>query len=117
MNTATDCFVLHNRSTIPLFCEFNSIVVEAWSPLGSGKILSNPMLSAMAAKHRKSVAQLCIKWCLQNDVLPLPKSVTPSRIAENLQVFDFTIAEEDMREINRMEYFGGSGLDPDRVPF
>lgn len=99
------------------FCEFNSIVVEAWSPLGSGKILSNPMLSAMAAKYRKSVAQLCIKWCLQNDVLPLPKSVTPSRIAENLQVFDFTIAEEDMREINRMEYFGGSGLDPDRVPF
>lgn len=50
-------------------------------------------------------------------MLPLPKSVTPSRIAENLQVFDFTIPEEDMREINRMEYFGGSGLDPDRVPF
>lgn len=50
-------------------------------------------------------------------MLPLPKSVTSSRIAENFQVFDFTIVEEDMRAINRMEYFGGSGLDPDQVPF
>jgi diketogulonate reductase-like aldo/keto reductase len=99
------------------FCKRNKILIEAWSPLGSGKMLSNPMLSAMAEKYRKSVAQLCIKWCLQNGVLPLPKSVTPSRIAENLDVFDFTIAEEDMREINQMDYFGGSGLHPDQVPF
>lgn len=99
------------------FCKRNKILIEAWSPLGSGKMLSNPMLSAMAEKYRKSVAQLCIKWCLQNGVLPLPKSVTPSRIAENLEVFDFAIAEEDMREINQMDYFGGSGLHPDQVPF
>ena len=99
------------------FCTRNKILIEAWSPLGSGKMLSNPMLSAMAEKYRKSVAQLCIKWCLQNGVLPLPKSVTPSRIAENLEVFDFAIAEEDMRVINQMDYFCGSGLHPDQVPF
>jgi hypothetical protein len=53
----------------------------------------------------------------KNGVLPLPKSVTPSRIAENLQVFDFAIAKEDMRVINQMDYFCGSGLHPDQVPF
>lgn len=99
------------------FCERHSILVQAWSPLGSGKMLSNPLLSAIATKYQKSVAQLCIRWCLQNGVLPLPKSVTPARIEENLQVFDFTITEEDMREITHMEYFDGSGLHPDRVPF
>lgn len=99
------------------FCQQNSILVEAWSPLGSGKMLSNPALLEIAAKYQKSVAQLCIRWCLQNSVLPLPKTVTPSRIEENLQVFDFSISDVDMREINNLKYFGGSGLHPDQISF
>ena len=99
------------------FCKKNGIVVEAWSPLGTGKMLTNETLMAIAAKYGKSVAQLCIRWCIQHEVLPLPKSVTPSRIAENADVFDFVISDEDMAAIDAMEYFGGSGFDPDNVDF
>ncbi|MGE4283951.1 MAG: aldo/keto reductase [Clostridia bacterium] len=99
------------------YCNENSVLVEAWSPLGTGAMLSNPTLIQIAAKYQKSVAQLCIRWCLQNGVLPLPKSITPSRIEENTKVFDFVISEEDMTVINSMEYFAGSGNHPDKVDF
>ena len=92
-------------------------MIEAWSPLGTGRMLNNESLKVIADKYGKSVAQLCIRWCLQNDVLPLPKSVTPSRIAENADVFNFEIAEMDMERINSISYFGGSGLHPDKVTF
>lgn len=96
------------------YCRERNILVEAWGPLGRGKMLTNPMLNYLAEKYNKTTAQLCIRWCLQNGVLPLPKSVTPSRIEENSNVFDFEISEEDMIEINAMEYFAGSGHHPDR---
>ena len=99
------------------FCKENGILIEAWSPLGTGRMLTNETLMAIAKEYDKSVAQLCVRWCLQNEVLPLPKSVTPSRIEENLDVFDFTIKDEDMETINAMEYFGGSGSHPDEVKF
>lgn len=97
------------------YCREHNIVVEAWSPLGTGRVLNNETLKSIAKKYGKSVAQLCIRWCLQNGILPLPKSVTPSRIFENTGVFDFEVTEEDMATINRMEYCGGSGLHPDQV--
>lgn len=99
------------------YCKKHGILVEAWSPLGTGRMLNNEMLKSIAGKYGKSVAQLCIRWCLQNGVLPLPKSVTPARIVENADVFDFDITAEDMSAINAMPYFGGSGLDPDQVNF
>ncbi len=95
------------------YCKKNGIVVEAWSPLGCGKMLDNETLKDIAAKYNKTVAQLCLRWCLQNDTLPLPKSVTPSRIVENADIFDFEISKEDMATINAMEYCGGSGHNPD----
>lgn len=99
------------------YCKKNGIVVEAWSPLGTGRMLSNETLIAIARKYDRSVAQLCIRWCLQNGTLPLPKSVTPARIVENTDVFDFVISDEDMTVINAMEYCGGSGHNPDTVKF
>ena len=95
------------------YCRKHNILVEAWGPLGRGKMLTNQTLMAFAEKYGKTVAQLCIRWCLQNGVLPLPKSVTPSRIRENATVFDFEISDEDMETINAMDYFAGSGHDPD----
>ena len=99
------------------FCRKNNIAVEAWSPLGSGRVLSDPDLSRIAEKYGKSVAQICIRWCLQNGVIALPKSVTESRIKENLEVFDFEISAEDMNFIDSMGEVGYSGLDPDEVDF
>ena len=99
------------------FCRNHGIVVEAWSPLGTGRMLNNETLIAIAASYGVSVAKLCIRWCLQNNVLPLPKSVTPSRIRENIDVFNFNISDADMMIINAMSNFGGSGNDPDTVTF
>ena len=99
------------------YCRDNGILVEAWSPLGTGRMLTNPDLQEVASHYGKSVAQICIRWCIQHDVLPLPKSVTPSRIEENSNVFDFEINAEDMQRIDALENFGGSGLDPDEVDF
>lgn len=95
------------------FCKAHHILVEAWSPLGTGKMLGNRQLQALAVKYGKSTAQLCVRWSLQHGVLPLPKSITPDRIRENINVADFTISPEDMRSIDAMEYCGGSGLHPD----
>ena len=94
-----------------------SIAVEAWSPLGTGKMLTNGTLNEIAGRYGKSAAQLCIRWCLQQNMLPLPKSVTPSRIEENLSVFDFEISDEDMHVIDALPYIGGSGLHPDKITF
>ena len=99
------------------FCRQHDILVEAWSPLGTGEMLSNETLLSVADKYGCSVAQLCVRWVLQNGVLPLPKSITPSRIEENLDVDGFTISDENMAIINAMEYCGGSGLNPDEVDF
>lgn len=99
------------------FCRQNGIQIEAWSPLGTGAMLQNDVLKSIAEKYQVSVAQLCIRWCLQNDVIPLPKSVSPNRIQENIDVYNFAISDHDMQMINNMKYCGGSGLDPDEVDF
>ncbi len=99
------------------FCRGNKILVEAWSPLGCGRVLSNNDLVTLADKYQKTVAQLCVRWAIQNSVVPLPKSVTPQRISENFDVFDFEISADDMNYINSMPMFGESGHYPDEVDF
>ena len=93
------------------------MLIEAWSPLGTGRMLKNEELMRIAAKYGISTAQLCLRWVLQHGYLPLAKSVTPSRIEENMKIFDFEISDEDMQYIDAMPYFGGSGFDPDKVDF
>ena len=75
-------------------------------------MLSNEELVRIANKYNKSVAQLCIKWCLQNGILPLPKSSNIERMKQNLDIFDFEISNEDMNFINNMEFFAGSDMNP-----
>ena len=104
------------QETVDL-CKEHGILLEAWSPLGCGRLLDHPFLAELAAKYGKSVAQVCIRWCLQKGFLPLPKSVTPSRILDNTKVFDFVLSDEDMAAMDAMENVGWSGLDPDQVDF
>ncbi len=99
------------------YCRENGIIVEAWSPLGRGRVLEHPALMELAEKYGKSVAQLCLRFCLQNKVVPLPKSVSEERIKENGALFDFEISREDMEAIHNLGEFGGSGLNPDKVDF
>ncbi len=99
------------------FCRTHGMAVEGWSPLGSGRIFQVPEIQAMSEKYGRSVAQLCLRWALQHDVIPLPKSVTPARIAENARLFDFSLDEADMRTLDALTGCGWSGLDPDHLVY
>ena len=98
------------------FCQKNNILVEAWSPLGRGNVLDSPLLKTIAAQHGKSVAQVAIRWVMQTGVLPLVKSVTPSRIKENIDVFDFELSQQEMLEIASLKT-DRIGSDPDTCDF
>lgn len=95
------------------FCEQNDILVEGWSPLGRGMVLDHPTLLALAQEYQKTPAQLCVRWCLQHGVLPLPKTVSLSRMQENANVFDFTIDNGDMQKIDEIKIDGFTGHNPD----
>lgn len=99
------------------FCREHKILVEAWSPLGSGKLLEDPQLNRLGQKYDRSAAQVCLRWCLQKGHLPLPKSVTPGRIKENLELFDFAISDEDMGVLDKLECVGRTGSDPENAKF
>ena len=92
------------------------MVAQAWSPLGCGAVLGDATLNAMAAKYGKSVAQLCVRFALENGVLPLPKSTRPERMLANAQVFDFEISAEDMQTLLNMPLLGFSGFIPEEAP-
>ncbi len=92
------------------------MLVQAFSPLGCGAVLGDETLKAMAAKYGKSVAQLCLRFVLQSGLNPLTKSVTPSRILENTQIFDFEITADDMAAIAAMPELGFTGWLPEDAP-
>lgn len=79
------------------------IKTESWSPLGQGQLLSDPAIAALAAKHGRTAAQVIIRWHLDSGLIVIPKSVTPSRIAENFDVFGFKLDAEDMAVIARLD--------------
>jgi 2,5-diketo-D-gluconate reductase A len=92
------------------------IVTESWSPLGQGGLLSNPTLVEIGAKHGKTAAQVVIRWHLTLDLVVIPKSVTPSRIVENFDVWDFDLDAADMAAIAALDSPTGR-LGPDPAAF
>ncbi|MFF1869195.1 aldo/keto reductase [Kitasatospora herbaricolor] len=91
----------------------HGIATEAWSPLGQGKsLLSEPALLKIAEKHGRTVAQVVLRWHLQSGVIAIPKSVTPSRIKENLDVTGFELDAEDFAAIAAVETGERLGPDP-----
>ncbi len=106
-----------HKETVEL-CQQHGILLEAYSPLGLGRITDVPALNEIAQRHGKSAAQVALRWSLQKGFLPLPKSVTPHRIKENAQLFDFELSADDMAAIDHLEP-GVCGLanDPDNTRF
>ena len=98
-------------------CRSHGILTEAYSPLGTGQVLTVPAITEIAAKYGKSPAQICIRWSLQNGFLPLPKSVTPARIRENLDVYDSTLSASAMQILPGLTGCAGAAKDPDAVPW
>ncbi|MGX5804034.1 aldo/keto reductase [Bradyrhizobium sp. Arg314] len=100
------------------FHKQHNIHVESWSPLGSGRLLADPTLEKIARKHGKSVAQVIIRWHLQEGLVVIPKSVHQDRIAGNFDVFDFELDGEDMQTIRGMDSADGrTGPDPATAAF
>ena len=99
------------------WCREHGMVLEAYSPLGIGQIFEVPEMQKLAEKYHRGIAQVCMRWCLQRGYLPLPKSVTPSRIQENLKVFDFELSDEDVQLIADLKGCVGYASDPDRTNF
>lgn len=99
------------------FCNKNSIKIEAWRPLGKGTVLSDPAIQNLAKKYNVTEAQICIRWCIQNNVIPIPKSSNPERIRSNINVYSFEISNNDMEIINNLKFKSSLRLDPDHVEF
>jgi 2,5-diketo-D-gluconate reductase A len=110
---------LHPRfqqSALRAFHADKGILTESWSPLGQGKTLDDPTLVAIAKRHGKTAAQVIIRWHVQLGLIVIPKSVTPSRIAENLDVFSFALDDVDMAAIAGLD--GAQGrIGPDPAAF
>lgn len=99
------------------FSREKGMLLEAYSPLGSGAIFEVPEMKLIAEKHGKTVAQICVRWSLERGYLPLPKSQTPARIRENIEVFDFELTHEDHEIIAGLTGCVGFSSDPDKTTF
>lgn len=99
------------------YCAKHEIKVESWSPLGRGNLLEEPTINHIAKKHGKSSAQVLIRWHLQHDLVVIPKSITPSRIKENAQVFDFSLSLNEMNQIDALNKNERFGSNPDELLF
>ncbi|WP_315081879.1 aldo/keto reductase [uncultured Clostridium sp.] len=97
------------------FCNDNNIQLEAWSPLMRGKVFEIETLKDIAEKYKKTVSQIVLRWDLQMGVVTIPKSITPFRIKENAEIFDFELSEEDIRKITKLDENIRCGSNPDSI--
>jgi len=101
------------QTELRAFHASKGIATQSWSPLGHGRLLKHPELARIAARHGKTPAQAIIRWHLDSGLMVIPKSVRPERIAENFEVFDFQLDEEDLAAIARLDSPAGrTGPDP-----
>ena len=111
---------LHPRliqEEVRTYCKQMDIAVEAWSPLSRGRLMDDPTLLSIGEKYSKSVAQVILRWHLQNDVIIIPKSSKPARLKENADIFDFALSTEEMTRISQLNKNERVGPDPDNFSF
>ncbi|AIQ52004.1 aldo/keto reductase [Paenibacillus sp. FSL R7-0331] len=99
------------------YCTQHQIQIEAWAPLMKGRLQDNGLLQGIAGKHGKTVSQVILRWGLQNRIVIIPKSVTPSRIKENSEIFDFELTSEEISAISGLDAGERIGTDPDKLMF
>jgi 2,5-diketo-D-gluconate reductase A len=91
----------------------HGIATEAWSPLAQGEVLKDDTLVTIAAHHGRTVAQVILRWHIQLGNVVIPKSVTPARVRENIDIFDFELSEDDLAAIARLDAGHRTGPDPE----
>lgn len=97
------------------YCRNHDIRVEAWSPLMHGEVVTEPTVMKVAEKYSRTPAQIVLRWDLQHGVVTIPKSGNPERIAENAQIFDFELSQEDMEQLDALDE--GRRIGPDPLAF
>ena len=91
------------------------IAIEAWSPLARGRVVDEPLLINIGQKYQKSSSQVTLRWHVQKDLIVIPKSVNPLRIAENMQIFNFELTDTEMQQIDSLNEDFRTGPNPDDV--
>lgn len=113
---AVDQIELHptlSQEKLSTWLKAHDIAVESWGPLGQGSDLKNPVIVEIGEKYNKSSAQVILKWHLQHGFIVIPKSSHKERIAENLNVFDFSLSDEDMEALDKLNTNDRQGTNPD----
>lgn len=104
MVNQVECHPYYQQKEMKQFCQEHNIIVESWSPLyRGGEVLADETIQSLAKKHNKTPAQIILRWHLQEDSIVIPKSVTPERIRENIDVFDFELSDQDMELIASLD--------------
>ena len=98
------------------YCRSNNIVVEAYSPLAHAREMDEPVIQEIAEKHGKTYAQVMLRWCIQNNLVVLPKSVNPERVRQNIDIFDFELDEGDMTKLASLDRALRTCWDPTHIP-
>ncbi len=117
MVNQVECHPRLTQKELKDYCKGNGIQLEAWSPLMQGEILDNQDLQEIATKHNKTVAQVILRWDLQNQIVTIPKSTKEHRIKENADIFDFTLTDDEMERIDGLNQNHRVGPDPDNFDF
>lgn len=99
------------------FCFAQNIAVQAWSPLGRGGLVQHPLLNELADRHGVSPAVIALRWNLQHGFVPVVKALDPEHMKTNLEAFNLTLDQEDMKRLDKMQQVAFSGLHPDTVSF
>jgi len=102
------------QDDVRAFCAEHQIAVEGWSPIGQGAVLDDPAIGSIAERVGKTPAQVVLRWHVQRGDIIFPKSVTPSRIKENFEIFDFELSDGDVAEISALNKNQRTGPDPDK---
>lgn len=106
-----------SQESLRAYCAEHQIAVTAWSPLGRGGVLEDQVIQGIGEQYDKTAAQVVLRWHLQHGIIAIPKSVTPHRIEENAQIFDFELTAEHMQALDALNQNKRFGKDPDNFHF
>ena len=112
-----ECHPSLSQDSLRAFCAQHHIAVTAWAPLGTGIVFTHPVVKQLAEKYGKTVAQIVLRWHLEIGNIAIPKSVTPERIKENLDVFNFSLQTDEVEAITALNTFHRTASDPDNFNF
>ena len=109
---------LFNHPELKSYCEENGIALQAYAPLARGAYLKSPLMIEIGKSHQKSPAQVGLRWLVQQGIAVIPKSIHEERLAENSQIFDFVLSDEEMAAITAMDVQQRvAGVPEDMVPY